>query len=72
MGNNISRILKDPFFAFEELLKNEVLLSGGTMRFFFHWGTKRICSGVHSIKKALLYSEALALLQAGMWWKNIF
>ena len=32
MGNNISKILKDHFFTFEELLKNDILLSSGMMR----------------------------------------
>ena len=72
MGNCISKILKDHFFAFEELLKNDILLSGGMMRLALDWSTKITCTGVYSIKKAVLYSETLAPLQAGIWWKKHF
>ena len=67
MGNCISKTLKDHFFAFEEFLKNDILLSGGMMRLALDWGTKRTCMGVYSIKKAMLYSETLAPLQTGAW-----
>ena len=46
MGNCISQIFKDHFFAFEELLKNDILLSHGMMRLALDWGTKRTCTGV--------------------------
>ena len=72
MGNCISKINKDHFFAFEELLKNDILLSGRMMRLALDWGTKRTCMGVYSIKKAILYSETLAPLQTESWWRNIF
>ena len=42
------------------------------MRLALDWCTKRTCMRVYSIKKAVLYSETLAPLQAGMWWKKIF
>ena len=72
MGNCISKINKDHFFAFEELPKNDILLLGRMMRLALDWGTKRICMGVYSIKKAILYSEKLAPLQTVGWWRNIF
>ena len=72
MRSCISRILKDHFFAFEELLKNDVLFSGGMMRLVFEWGNKTRCTGVHSTKNDVLHSEALASLQVCMWWKNFF
>ena len=71
MGNCISKILRDSLFAFEELLRNDILLSSRMMRLALDWDTKRTCTGVHSIKKAT-YSETLAPLLAGMWWKKIF
>ena len=49
MGNVISKTLKDHFFAFEELLKIDILLSGGVMRLDVDWGTKGTCTGVYSI-----------------------
>ena len=67
MGNCISKILRDHCFAFEQLLKNYILLSRGMMRLALDRGTKRKCMGVYSIKKAT-YFEALAPLQAGMGW----
>ena len=71
MGNCISKPLRDHFFALEELLKNDILLSGEMMRLTLDWGTKRTCTGVHSKRKAT-YSEMLAPLQAGAWWRNSF
>ena len=72
MGNCISKGLKDDFFAFEELMKIDILLSGEMMRLVLSWGTKGTCTGIYSIKRAVLYSEALAPLQAGMLSRNIF
>ena len=69
MGNCISKILKHYFFAFEELLKNDTLLSGGMMRLALEWGTKRKYTGVHLIRKTT-YSKT-SLLQTGMWWRNL-
>ena len=60
MGNCISKTLKDHFLAFEELLKNGILLSEGMLRLALDWGTRKICTTVHLIKKAILYSETLA------------
>ena len=72
MGNCVSKTLKDRFFAFEEFLKNYILLSGGIMRLALDWGTKRTYMAVYSIKKTVLYSETLVPLQAAMWWKSVF
>ena len=71
MGNCTSKILKDHFFAFQEFLKNDTLLSGGMMSLALDWGTKVTCMEVHSIRKAT-YSERLAPVQAGIWWRNLF
>ena len=63
------RSLNTIFFAFEELLKNDILLSDGMMRLALDWGTKRTCARVHSVRKNT-YSKT-SLLQTGMWWRNL-
>ena len=43
MGNFISNINKDLFFAVEELMKNGILFSDGTIRF----GIDMLTAGTH-------------------------
>ena len=55
MENCISKIFRDHFFAFEQLLKNYILLSRGMMRLALDRDTKRKYMGVYSIKKATYF-----------------
>ena len=71
MGNCISKISKDCFFAVKEFVKNDILFSNGTIRYhldMLYWGTY---TGVHSIKK-LPEKITLAPLQTGAWWGHLF
>ena len=64
MGNCISKINKDQFFAFEEEMKNDIIFFVIEM-----CARGKKYTGIHSIKK---YSETFAPLQIGMWWRNLF
>ena len=49
MGNCISKINKDPFIVYEELMKNEILFSKGKIRSVLEIG--RIYVKAHSVMK---------------------
>ena len=68
MGNCISKVNKDPFIVYEELMKNEILFSKGKIRSVLEMG--RIYAKAHSIMK---FSEIMPLapLQTGVWWRDI-
>ena len=52
MGNCVSKINKDYFFAFEEEMKNDILFSNGMKRPALDMVTRgKAYTGVHSIKK---------------------
>ena len=51
MGNCISKIKKDHFFAIEALMKNEILFSNGIIRFGLDMLTGGTYMRLHSIKK---------------------
>ena len=67
MGNCISKINKNYFFAFEEEVKNDILFSNRMTRLALDMTTRgKTYMGFHPIKK---FSEkmTLALLQTGVW-----
>ena len=70
MGNYISKINKDPFLVYEEVIKNDFLLAKGVLRRALDMGTKGTCTGAHSLMR---FSEimTLALLQTGVWWRDL-
>ena len=52
MGNCISKINKDYFFAFEEEMKNDISFFKGTARTGREmWAMSKRYAGVHSIRK---------------------
>ena len=67
MGNYISKINKDPFLVYEEVIKNDFLLAKGVA---LDMGTKGTCTGAYSLMR---FSEimTLALLQTGVWWRDL-
>ena len=64
MGNCISKINKDRFFAIEELMKNNILFSNGRVRLGLGMLAGGTCLRFNSIKK---YSKMLNLLQTEAW-----
>ena len=70
MGNCISKINKDHFFAFEEEIKKMTLFFKGKTRPGLDMVTRGTYKGSHSIKK---FSEIMTLapLQTGSWWRNL-
>ena len=48
MGNCISKINKDRFFAVEEFMKNDIFFSNGTMRYHLDMLYRGTYTGVHS------------------------
>ena len=68
MGNCISEINIEHFFAFEVFIKNDVLLSNGETSLTLEWGTKKTYMGAHSIRKFL---KTLTPLQTGVWWRDL-
>ena len=72
MGNCISKINKDRFFAYEESMKNNIPFFKGNARVFFEMCARnKTYTGLHSIKK---YSNIMTLapLQTGVWWRVLF
>ena len=69
MANCISKINKDHFFSFVEEMKNDILLFKGKIRCVIEMCARgKKYTGIHSIKK---YSETIASLPTGVWWKTI-
>ena len=66
MGNCILNFNKDHFFAFEELIKNDILFSKGMTWLTLDTVTRGTYTGCHSITK---FSEIMMLtpLQTGAW-----
>ena len=71
MGNYISKITKDHFFAFEEEMKNKTFLEKRKIRRGLDIITGGTYTRIHSIK-GLSKKEAFPLLQTGMLWRNLF
>ena len=71
MGNCISKISKDRFFAIEELMKNDILFSNGRVRFDLDMLTGGTYMRLHSIKK-IPEQITLAPLQTGAWRRDHF
>ena len=71
MGNCISKINKDHFFAYKEFMKNDIFFSKGIPGFRVDMFTRRTYTGTHSIKK---FPEKLTQnpLQTGAWWRHLF
>ena len=72
MGNYISKINKDYFFAFEEEIKNDTSSFKGKAKSNLEKAIRgKTYTGFHSIKK---FSNiiTLAKLQTGVWWRNLF
>ena len=66
MGNCISKINKYHLFAFDELMKNDILFFKGKTKGDFEMGTRgKTYKGFHSIKK---FSKIMTLapLQTGV------
>ena len=70
MGNCISKIKKDHFFAIEALMKNEILFSNGIIRFGLDMLTGGTYMRLHSIKK-IPEKITFAILQTGVWWRDL-
>ena len=71
MGNCISKINKDHFFAFEEIRKNDILFSKGKTRLLLEiYARGKGYTGFHSIRKIPEIIN-LAPLQTGMWWRDL-
>ena len=73
MGNCISKINKDHFFACEEEMKNVIPFFKGKLRTCVEDGIRgKTYTGVHSIKK---YSNIIMFaplpLQTGAWWRSL-
>ena len=69
MGNCLSKVNKDHFFASEENMKNEILFCKGKARSGIEVCVRgKKYTGVYSIKK---YSRTFALLQTGVWWRGL-
>ena len=69
MGNCISKINKDHFFAFEEDMKNEILFCKGRAKSGIEMCARgKKYTGVYSIKK---YLKTFAPLQTGAWWRGL-
>ena len=69
MGNYISKIIKDHFFAFEEFLKENIQMFERNARIFLEMYAGKTYSGLHSIKK--YYNiKVLAPLHTRGWWKD--
>ena len=71
MGSCISKINKDRFFAVEELMKNDILFSGGIIRFGLDMLTGGTYMRLHSIKK-IAEKITFAPFQTGVWWRDLF
>ena len=70
MGNCISKINEDHFFAFEEEMKTDILFSKERQEVPLKCVQRgKKYTGVHSIKK---FSETFAPLQRGVWWADLF
>ena len=69
MGNFISKISKDHFTGFEEEAKNKTFFEKGRVRRGIDMVTGGTYMKLYYIKK---YSNKLAPLQTGMWWRNLF
>ena len=69
MGRCISKVNKDHFFAFEEFMKNDILLSNRMTRFGLDMVTRKIYTGIHSIRQ-IPEKITLAPLQTGVWWRD--
>ena len=69
MGNCISKFSKDHFFAYKELIKNDIFFSKGIKRLKLDMFTKGSYTGAHSIKK-LPEKITPTPLQTGLWWRN--
>ena len=67
MGNCISKMNKDHFFAFEEM-KNFALFFKGNTRFGLDMLTGGTYMKLYSIKK---YSKTFAPLLTGVWWRDL-
>ena len=71
MGNCISKISKDHFFAYGEYFKNETSLEKGKIRRGLDMVTGGTYTRIHSIK-GLSKKETFASLQTGAWWRDLF
>ena len=71
MGNCISKISKDNFFAYKEYFKNETSLEKGKIRRGLDMVTGGTYTRTHSIK-GLSKKETLDPIQTGMWWRHFF
>ena len=69
MGNCISKISKDHLLTFEKEIKNFALFFKGNTRLGLDVVTGGTFMKLYSIKK---YSKALAPLQTGSWWRDLF
>ena len=70
MGNCISKINKDHFFAFEEEMKHDILFfKGKTGCIIEMCDRSKKHTEIHTIKK---YSKTFAQLQTRTWWRNLF
>ena len=70
IGDCISKINKNHFFAFEEEMKNDILFFKGRTRCIIEMCARdNKYTGIYFIRK---HSETFAPLQTGMWWINHF
>ena len=72
MGNCISKINKDRFFACEEEMKNVIPFFKGKIRTGLEEVIRgKTYTGLHSIKKYSNIMTFASLPQTGVWWKNL-
>ena len=70
MGNCISKINKDSFLIFDEVLKSDLSLTKGFVRDILDMSTQKTYAGVHSL---IRYPgiKMLGMLQTGVWWRDL-
>ena len=71
MGNCISKINKDHFFAYKEFIKNDIFFSNGIKRLKLDMVTRGSYTGAHSMKK-IPEKITPTPLQIGAWWRHLF
>ena len=71
MGNCISKVNQDHFFAYEEFIENGIFFSNGIARLTLDMVIRGRYTGAHSIKK-LPEKIMPAPLQTTAWWRHLF
>ena len=70
MGNCISKINKDHFFAYEEFIKNDIFFSKGIPKLKLDMFIRGSYTGAYSMKK-IPEEITPTPLQTGVWWRSL-